>query len=104
MPLDPTQQKVIEHMAKKNPKNFFLSGPSGSGKTLLLTEVLKMKLSMCRKEQKVVSVIISVFGAPSDQTLLMRNLQQKYLPNISSLVNAVNLIAAKDLCTSLGIE
>ena len=58
----------------------FLWGTSGSGKTLMLAEALKMKISQLKRQgKKDIGVIVSImFGFEP----LLKDLQEKYLPDI----------------------
>merc|ERR1719367_1456455 len=79
--LDEDQRNLIQRIAEEKPKNVFLWGTSGSGKTLMLAEALKMKISQLRREGKQdVRVIVAAMFA---RDALMKDLQEKYLPDIA---------------------
>ena len=75
----------------------FLWGSSGTGKTLLSLETLKIKLSHFKSQNKTVKVIVTTFD---DEPLLLENIRQKYLVNISD----VQIISLPYLCQQLNIE
>ena len=79
--LDEGQENLIKRITEENPKNLFLWGTSGSGKTLMLAEALKMKLSHLRREGKQeIRVIVTTMQGRDP---LMKDLQEKYLPDIA---------------------
>ena len=75
----------------------FLWGSSGTGKTLLALETLKIKLSHFKSQNKTVKVIVTTFWV---KPLLLGNIRQKYLVNISD----VQIISLPYLCQELNIE
>ena len=94
--LDKSQQDIIQTVAKKHPKNIFLWGSSGTGKTIMLTEILKMKMSQYNKTgQKLNIFVTSYMAIPESQ--LIKDLKEKYFNNHPS-VNDINFIAFRSLC------
>merc|ERR1719367_2648164 len=89
--LDEDQKNLIQRIAEEKPKNVFLWGTSGSGKTLMLAEALKMKISKLRREgkQDVRVIVAAMFGRDA----LMKDIQEKYLPDIAkeSFMNLAEL-------------
>ena len=75
----------------------FLWGSSGTGKTLLSLETLKIKLSHFKSQNKTVKVIVTTFWS---EPLLLENIRQKYLVNISD----VQILPLKQLCEELNIN
>ena len=75
----------------------FLWGSSGTGKTVLSLETLKIKLSHFKSQNKTVKVIVTTFRY---ETLLLENIREKYLVNISD----VQILPLKDLCEELDID
>ena len=76
----------------------FLWGSSGTGKTLLSLETLKIKLSHFKSQNKTVKVIVTTFN--HFETLLLENIRQKYLVNISD----VQILSLECLCQELNIQ
>ena len=76
----------------------FLWGSSGTGKTVLSLETLKIKISHFKSQNKTVKVIVTQFW-PTD-TLLLENIRQKYLINISD----VQILPLKQLSQELNIQ
>ena len=75
----------------------FLWGSSGTGKTVLSLETLKIKISHFKSQNKTVKVIVTTFiGEP----LLLENIRQKYLVNISD----VQILPLEQLCRELNIK
>ena len=75
----------------------FLWGSSGTGKTLLSLETFKIKLSHFKSQNKTVRVIVTNFYY---EPLLLENIRQKYLANISY----VEILPLEDLCEELNIQ
>ena len=75
----------------------FLWGSSGTGKTLLSLETLKIKLSHFKSQNKTVKVIVTTFRY---ETLLLENIREKYLVNISD----VQILPLNQLCEELNIK
>ena len=75
----------------------FLWGSSGTGKTLLSLETLKIKLSHFKSQNKTVKVIVTTFWS---EPLLLKNISQKYLVNISD----VQILPLYNLCEELNIK
>ena len=76
----------------------FLWGSSGTGKTLLSLETLKIKLSHFKSQNKTVKVIVTTFE--DTDTVLLENIRQKYLVNISD----VQILPLSQLCEELDIN
>ena len=76
----------------------FLWGSSGTGKTLLSLETLKIKLSHFKSQNKTVKVIVTTFNY--FDTLLLENIREKYLVNISD----VQILPLIQLCKELDIH
>ena len=79
--LDADQKSLIQRIVEENPRGVFLLGTSGSGKTLMLAEALKIKISKLRRDGREVRVFVS---AMNGGVCLLRDLQEKYLPDIAS--------------------
>ena len=77
----------------------FLWGSSGTGKTLLSLETLKIKLSHFKSQNKIAKVIVTQFYTWYDPVLL-ENIRQKYLVNISD----VQILTLRKLCEELNIN
>ena len=75
----------------------FLWGSSGTGKTLLSLETLKIKISHFKSQNKTVKVIVTTFR---NEILLLENIRQKYLVNISD----VQILELEHLCEELNIN
>ena len=78
MTLDPTQMQIIKKVAKIQPRNIFLWGSSGTGKTIILTEILKMKISHYKKAGIKLNVFVTSYMATSESQL-MHDFKEKYL-------------------------
>ena len=79
--LDKGQEELIRRIAEEKPKSVFLWGSSGTGKSLILAEALKMRISQLRREGvQDIRVIVSTMKG-SD--LLLKDLREKYLPDIA---------------------
>ena len=81
----------------------FLWGSSGTGKTVLSLEALKIKLSHFKTENKTVKVIVTNFTLFFGDTLLLENIRQKYLANISN-ISEVQILPLSQLCKELNIK
>ena len=75
----------------------FLWGSSGTGKTVLSLETLKIKLSHFKSQNKTVKVIVTTYDG---EPLLLENIRQKYLVNISD----VQILPLKQLCRELNFK
>ena len=78
----------------------FLWGSSGTGKTVLSLETLKIKISHFKSQNKTVKVIVTTFDAYYRDPLLLENIRQKYLVNISD----VEILPLDQLCRELNIK
>ena len=79
--LDSTQKQIIKMVAKVQPKNIFLWGSSGTGKTIVLTEVLKMKISHFKRIHIKLNIFVTSYMAASGSQL-MEDFKQKYLAHL----------------------
>ena len=94
--LDPVQKQIIKKVSKIQPKNIFLWGSSGSGKTILLTEILKMKMSYYNKKSVKLNVFVTSYMATSESQLMF-DFRDKYLPFLPS-ESQVEFIPFNSLC------
>ena len=76
--LDATQKKIIEKVVDIPTKNIFLWGSSGTGKTIVLTEILKIKISHYKKTNIRLNVFVTSYMATSSSQL-MQDFKEKYL-------------------------
>ena len=83
MALDSTQKQVIQKVSELQPKNIFLWGSSGTGKTIILTEVLKMKISHYKKQNIKLNIFITSYMAASGSQLI-EDFKHKYLAHLPS--------------------
>ena len=83
MSLDSTQKQLIEDCIKNQPKNIFLWGSSGTGKTIILTEILKMKISNYEKKSVKLNIFITSYMATSESQL-MKEFKEKYFAYLPS--------------------
>ena len=81
MALDSTQKQVIKKVAETQPKNIFLWGSSGTGKTIVLTEVLKMKISYYKKNSIKLNIFVTSYMAASGSQLI-EDFKEKYLAHL----------------------
>ena len=70
-------------VAKDQPKNIFLWGSSGTGKTIVLTEVLKMKISYYKRIDIKLNIFVTSYMAASRSQLIV-DFKQKYLAHLPS--------------------
>ena len=102
--MDEDQEKIIQFVAQKNPKNIFLWGSSGTGKTLLLSQALTMKMSKYKRDGiNNIKVIVSNWRAVGDQFQLMQDFKKKYLSHLVAL-EQVTFISGDQLCEELNIN
>ena len=83
MALDSTQKQIIKTVAEVQPKNVFLWGSSGTGKTIILTEILKMKISHYKKKNVRLNVFVTSYMAAS-RSQLIEDFKVKYLAHLPS--------------------
>ena len=81
MALDSTQKQIIIRVVEVQPKNIFLWGSSGTGKTIILTEVLKMKISHYIKKDIKLNIFVTSYMAASGSKLI-EDFKQKYLVHL----------------------
>ena len=81
MTLDSTQKQIIMKVAEVQPKNIFLWGSSGTGKTIILTEILKMKISHYKKKHIKLNIFVTSYMAGSGSQLI-EDFKQKYLAHL----------------------
>ena len=82
MALDSTQKQIIKTIAKAQPKNIFLWGSSGTGKTIILTEILKMKISHYYHKKNIkLNVFVTSYMAAS-KSQLIEDFKEKYLAHL----------------------
>ena len=79
--------------------NVFLYGSSGTGKTILSTEAVKIKISLFKKDNKPVRVIVTQF-TDRESDLLLQNFRTKYFPNIED----IRIQTMGKLCEELEIK
>ena len=100
--LDSTQKQIIEMAAKVQPKNIFLWGSSGTGKTIVLTEVLKMKISHFKRIHIKLNIFVTSYMAASGSQLI-EDFKQKYLAHLPSECQVqfipFNLLCKGKICT-----
>ena len=94
--LDKAQQKIIASVAETQTKNLFLWGSSGTGKTIILTEVLKMKISYYKINGFKMNVFVTTYIA-APQSQLLQELKRKYLCHLPSTIQ-VQFISFNVLC------
>ena len=76
-----------------------LEGSSGTAKTLLSCEAVKTKISQLKQTvNKPVRVIVTQYGG-GESDLLLKNLKEKYFPNMNISVKTFN-----KLCEDLNID
>ena len=80
---DHTQKQIIEKVVDIPTKNVFLWGSSGTGKTIVLTEVLKLKISHYKNKNFKVNVFVTSYMATSESQL-MQDFKEKYLAYLPS--------------------
>ena len=83
MTLDSTQKQIIKKVVEVQPKNIFLWGSSGTGKTIILSEVLKMKISHYNKKGMKLNVFVTSYMAVSGSKLI-EDFKHKYLVHLPS--------------------
>ena len=102
MALDSTQKQIIKTVAEVQPKNIFLWGSSGTGKTVILTEILKMKISHYKKKNIRLNVFVTSYMAASGSQLI-KDFKEKYLSHIPSECQVqyfpLNLLCKGKFCT-----
>ena len=102
MILDLTQKQVIKTVAEVQPKNIFLWGSSGTGKTIVLTEVLKMKISHYKKQRLKLNIFVTSYMAALGSKLI-EEFKQKYLFHMPTeckvKFDPFNLLCKGKFCT-----
>ena len=96
--LDNIQRKIVETVAKNQPRNIFLWGSSGTGKTIMLAEAMKMKISQYMKKGLKLKIFVTSYMA-TPESQLIHVLKDKYLSHIPS-GNQVLFIPFHQLCKS----
>ena len=81
--LDATQKQIIKKVSKNQPRNIFLWGSSGTGKTIMLTEILKMKISHYKRQRLKMKIFITSYMANSESQLI-QDFKEKYLAYLPS--------------------
>ena len=81
--LDSTQEQIIKKVTNNPSQNIFLWGSSGTGKTILLTEILKIKLSYYKMKMVQLNVFVTSYMATSDSQLI-HDFKEKYLAFLPS--------------------
>ena len=102
MSLDSRQRYVITTVAEVQPKNVFLWGSSGTGKTIILTEVLKMKISHYKRKHIKLNIFVTSYMAAAGSQLI-EDFKWKYLANLPPECKIqfipLNLLCKGKLCT-----
>ena len=83
MALDSIQKKIIKTVSEVQPKNIFLWGSSGTGKTIILSEVLKMKISHYKKKCVKLNIFVTSYMAASGSQLI-KDFKEKHLAHLPS--------------------
>ena len=96
MELDGAQRNIIASVAEKQSKNVFLWGSSGTGKTIILTEVLKMKISYYKMNGFKLNIFVTTYIA-APQSQLLQELKGKYLSNLPNAIK-VKFLSFNELC------
>ena len=81
--LDATQISIIKRFIKNPFKNLFLWGSSGTGKTIILTEILKMKISHYKQKKIELNVFVTSYMAVSGSQLI-KDFRERYLAYLPS--------------------
>ena len=76
--LDSTQKDIIKQVVKNPLQNIFLWGSSGTGKTIILTEILKVKISHYVQKNKKLNVFVTSYMATSESQWI-QDFKEKYL-------------------------
>ena len=100
--LDEQQEELIERIGEGRERNLFLYSSSGCGKTIMLTEGLKIKVSQYKRLGREVRVYVTTYDGSSEHPL-MRDLQDKYLPDLSEATE-VRFMTVRDLAKELGVK
>ena len=79
--LDSTQKEIIKKVVKNPSQNIFLWGSSGTGKTIILTEILKMKISHYKKMGLKLNVYVTSYMA-TPESQLIDDFKMKYLAHL----------------------
>ena len=82
---DNAQRQVLNDFIQKNPKTVILTGHYGTGKTLLLINMLQIKISQLHKENKPLRVIVTADIPYCGNSMLLKDLKQKYLKFIDDI-------------------
>ena len=100
--LDSTQKQVIKTVVEVQPKNIFLWGSSGTGKTIILTEVLKIKISHYNKKNIKLNIFVTSYMAASGSKLI-EDFKERYLAHLPSECQVqfipFNLLCKGKICT-----
>ena len=81
--LDPAQKEILDEFIKQNPDGIFLIGHYGTGKSLLLVLMMAIRIGDLVQKEKKITVIIT--ADVSDNSLLLKDLEEKYLQFIKNI-------------------
>jgi len=95
------QRQLISQIVSRSVKDcVFLTGSAGTGKTLMLSEALKIKLSMLKHRGTDIDIKIFVTTFGGWETELLDKYRKQYLVNIEN----INLTRINQLCGDLNVE